>query len=54
LVTLLLSICITLQFSEISLLKSVMLFIKLKVRFFFTFYGKLTKICILLVTPCRQ
>ncbi len=47
LVTLLLSISITLQFSEIPLLKSVILFQKLKVRLFFTFYGKLTIINIL-------
>jgi hypothetical protein len=53
-VTLLLSIRITLQFSEIPLLKSVMLFHKLQVRFFFTFDRKLTMINILLVTPCRQ
>ncbi len=42
------------KFSEIPLLKSVMLFHKLQVRVFFTFDGKLTMINILLVTPCRQ
>jgi hypothetical protein len=54
LVTLLLSISITLQISEIPLLKSVMLFHKLRVRFFFAFDDKLSMINVLLVTPCRQ